>query len=136
MSNPCIVTPVEALPQGRGIQGARHGASWASSNACLCVVICAYVHSAIERLKLDNESPPPGMRPKSLGMVSSVGVEYVQFKTPMALENKVCVCVRARARAKALVFVRGAWCAAQHPVSHPFSAFAILFSESLHLLAT
>lgn len=44
---------------------------------------------AIEKLKLDNESPPPGMRPKGLGMVSCVGVEYVQFKSPLALEGKV-----------------------------------------------
>jgi len=54
---------------------------------CLLLVLCA---QAIEKLKLDNETPPPGMRPKALGMVSSVGVEYVQFKSPMGLENKVC----------------------------------------------
>lgn len=44
---------------------------------------------AIEKLKLDNENPPPGTRPKGLGMESCVGVEYVPFKTALPLENKV-----------------------------------------------
>lgn len=44
---------------------------------------------AIEKLKLDNEQPPPGVRPKGLGMESCVGVEYVPFSTPLPLENKV-----------------------------------------------
>lgn len=44
---------------------------------------------AIEKLKLDNETPPPGVRPKALGMESCVGVEYVAFKSPLPLENKV-----------------------------------------------
>jgi hypothetical protein len=43
---------------------------------------------AIEKLKLDNESPPPGQRPKALGMVSCVGDEYVGFKQPLPLEDK------------------------------------------------
>jgi dynein heavy chain len=43
---------------------------------------------AIDKLKLDNESPPPGKRPKALGMVSCVGDEYVGFKQPLPLEDK------------------------------------------------
>lgn len=43
---------------------------------------------AIEKLKLDSEDPTQG-RPKGLGMVSCVGTEYIAFKTPLALENKV-----------------------------------------------
>jgi hypothetical protein len=43
---------------------------------------------AIDKLKLDNESPPPGQRPKALGMVSCVGDEYVGFKQPLPLEDK------------------------------------------------
>lgn len=44
---------------------------------------------AIEKLKLDNETPPPGVRPKGLGMESCVGVEYIPFSSPLPLENKV-----------------------------------------------
>eukprot|EP00891_Asterochloris_glomerata_P001316 jgi/Astpho2/1316/Aster-06188 len=44
---------------------------------------------AVEKLKLDTETPPPGQRPKGLGMVSCVGTEYVGFKKPLPLENKV-----------------------------------------------
>ena len=44
---------------------------------------------AIEKLKLDNDSPPPGTRPKALGMETCVGIEYVPFKKPLPLENKV-----------------------------------------------
>ncbi len=44
---------------------------------------------AIEKLKLDNEAPPPGVRPKGLGMVSCVGSEYIQFSSALPLENKV-----------------------------------------------
>lgn len=44
---------------------------------------------AIDKLKVDNESPPAGTRPKALGMVSCVGVEYVEFSSPLPLENKV-----------------------------------------------
>ena len=33
--------------------------------------------------------PPAGQRPKGLGMVSCVGTEYVGFKKPLPLENKV-----------------------------------------------
>ncbi len=44
---------------------------------------------AIEKLKLDTETPEPGVRPKGLGMVSCVGTEYVPFSSPLPLENKV-----------------------------------------------
>lgn len=44
---------------------------------------------AIGKLKLNNETPPPGQRPKALGMMSCVGEEYVPFKTPLPLLNKV-----------------------------------------------
>ena len=44
---------------------------------------------AIEKLKLDNESPPSGVRPKALGMESCVGIEYQPWKTPLPLEGKV-----------------------------------------------
>lgn len=44
---------------------------------------------AIGKLKLDNDAPPPGQRPKALGMVSCVGEEYVPFKTPLPLVDKV-----------------------------------------------
>jgi dynein heavy chain len=44
---------------------------------------------AIEKLKLDNEKPAPGQRPKGLGMVSCVGTEVVEFSQPLPLENKV-----------------------------------------------
>ncbi|MEW5298846.1 MAG: hypothetical protein WDW36_001923 [Sanguina aurantia] len=44
---------------------------------------------AIERLKLDTETPEAGKRPKGLGMESCVGTEYVQFSTPLPLLNKV-----------------------------------------------
>ena len=44
---------------------------------------------AMEKLKLDTETPAPGTRPKALGMVSCVGTEYVAFKSPLKLENKV-----------------------------------------------
>ena len=53
---------------------------------------------AIEKLKLDNESPPPGVRPKALGMESCVGIEYLAWKTPLPLEGKV----RARAQLASL----------------------------------
>jgi hypothetical protein len=44
---------------------------------------------AIEKLKLDNDSPPAGVRPKALGMESCVGVEYLAWKTPLPLNGKV-----------------------------------------------
>lgn len=44
---------------------------------------------AIDKLKLDDEDPPAGTRPKALGMISCVGVEYVEFSSPLPLENKV-----------------------------------------------
>jgi dynein heavy chain len=50
---------------------------------------------AIDKLKLDNESPPPGQRPKALGMVSCVGDEYVGFKRPLPLEDKASFGVSA-----------------------------------------
>lgn len=43
---------------------------------------------AIERLKLDNEDPGEG-RPSGLGMISCVGTETVDWKSPLKLENKV-----------------------------------------------
>lgn len=47
---------------------------------------------AVEKLKLDTETPAAGTRPKGLGMVSCVGTEYVAFKSPLPLDNKVCSC--------------------------------------------
>lgn len=47
------------------------------------------VFQAIEKLKLDNEAPAAGTRPKGLGIESCVGVEYIPFKTPLPLEGKV-----------------------------------------------
>ena len=45
---------------------------------------------AIDKLKLDQaEAQPGGPRPKSLGMVSCVGEEYVPFKSELPLEGKV-----------------------------------------------
>ncbi len=44
---------------------------------------------AVEKLKLDTETPAAGVRPKGLGMVSCVGTEYVSFKSPLPLDNKV-----------------------------------------------
>jgi dynein heavy chain len=44
---------------------------------------------AIEKLKLDNDNPPPDTRPKALGMVSCVGSEYLPWKTDMELKGKV-----------------------------------------------
>lgn len=44
---------------------------------------------AIERLKLDDETPGAATRPKGLGMESCVGTEYIPFKTAVALEGKV-----------------------------------------------
>lgn len=44
---------------------------------------------AVEKLKLDTETPAAGVRPKGLGMVSCVGTEYVPFKSPLPLDNKV-----------------------------------------------
>lgn len=44
---------------------------------------------AVEKLKLDTETPAAGARPKGLGMVSCVGTEYVSFKSPLPLDNKV-----------------------------------------------
>lgn len=44
---------------------------------------------AIEKLRLDTDSTTPGERPKGCGMVSCVGEEYVPFKKPLALEDKV-----------------------------------------------
>ncbi|CAD7704939.1 unnamed protein product [Ostreobium quekettii] len=44
---------------------------------------------AIDKLKLLDDNPPPGKRPSAMGMVSCVGVEYVEFKSPLPLENKV-----------------------------------------------
>jgi hypothetical protein len=46
---------------------------------------------AIEKLKLDTETPAPGTRPKGLGMISCVGDEYVEFSSPLPLEKKVGV---------------------------------------------
>ena len=43
---------------------------------------------AIEKLKLDKEDPTGG-RPSGLGMVSCVGTEYVEWKSALALQNKV-----------------------------------------------
>ncbi len=45
-----------------------------------------YHLQAIDRLRLDPKGPG---RPKALGMESSVGTEYVAFKTPLPLEGKV-----------------------------------------------
>ncbi|EFN60095.1 hypothetical protein CHLNCDRAFT_133411 [Chlorella variabilis] len=44
---------------------------------------------AINALRLDTDKPAAGVRPKALGMESCVGVEYVAFQTPLALEGKV-----------------------------------------------
>lgn len=44
---------------------------------------------AIGKLKLDTDTPPPGQRPRALGMVSCVGEEYVPFKSPLPLVDKV-----------------------------------------------
>lgn len=44
---------------------------------------------AIEKLKLDTDTPVAGQRPKGMGMISCVGDEYVPFKKPLPLENKV-----------------------------------------------
>ena len=61
-----------------------------------------YVHNlnlatqAIEKLKLDTETPAAGVRPKGLGMVSCVGTEYVSFKSPLPLDNKVITSTLAR----------------------------------------
>ena len=44
---------------------------------------------AIGSLKLDNDKPPPGTRPSGLGMISCVGSEEVEFKTPLKLDGKV-----------------------------------------------
>ena len=48
----------------------------------------------MEKLKLDAETPAAGVRPKGLGMVSCVGTEYVSFKSPLPLDNKVCLIYR------------------------------------------
>lgn len=47
------------------------------------------VFQAIDRLKLDNNDPPPGVRPKGLAMISCVGTETVDFKAPLPLNGKV-----------------------------------------------
>lgn len=47
------------------------------------------IAQAVEKLKLDTETPAAGTRPKGLGMVSCVGTEYVAFKSPLPLDNKV-----------------------------------------------
>lgn len=45
---------------------------------------------AIDKLKLDQaEAVPGGPRPKGLGMVSSIGEEYVTWSSPLPLEGKV-----------------------------------------------
>ena len=44
---------------------------------------------AIEKLQLDNENPPPNVRPKAEGMHSCVGKEYVKFSSDLPLEGKV-----------------------------------------------
>lgn len=44
---------------------------------------------AIDKLKLDTDNPAHGQRPKGLGMISCVGEEYVAFKKPLPLEDKV-----------------------------------------------
>jgi hypothetical protein len=59
---------------------------------------------AIGKLKLDTETPGPGQRPKALGIVSCVGEEYVPFKTPLPLVDKVHTAVTT-----ALVTV-SQWC--------------------------
>ena len=50
---------------------------------------CLLAMQAVEKLKLDTETPAAGTRPKALGMVSCVGTEYVAFKSPLPLDNKV-----------------------------------------------
>jgi len=45
---------------------------------------------AIGKLKLDTDTPAPGQRPRGLGMISCVGEEYVPFKSPLPLVDKVC----------------------------------------------
>ena len=47
------------------------------------------VFQAIDKLELDTEDPPPGTRPKALGMISCVGIETVKFQTPLPLTGKV-----------------------------------------------
>lgn len=45
---------------------------------------------AIDKLKLDQaEAVPGGPRPKGLGMVSSIGEEYVAWSSALPLEGKV-----------------------------------------------
>ncbi len=58
-----------------------------------CKLICL---QAVEKLKLDTETPAAGVRPKGLGMVSCVGTEYVSFKSPLPLDNKVCLIYRVK----------------------------------------
>eukprot|EP00882_Tetradesmus_deserticola_P021981 GHRQ01023843.1.p2 GENE.GHRQ01023843.1~~GHRQ01023843.1.p2 ORF type:complete len:141 (-),score=15.72 GHRQ01023843.1:219-641(-) len=57
----------------------------------LCLQVMQHMSKcfqAIDKLKLEDESPPAGQRPKALGMVSCVGDEYVGFKQPLPLEDK------------------------------------------------
>jgi dynein heavy chain len=44
---------------------------------------------AIEKLSVDNENPPPNVRPSATGMESCVGKEYVPWSKPMKLDGKV-----------------------------------------------
>ena len=44
---------------------------------------------AIEKLTLDNENPPAGVRPMAKAIESCVGKETIPFKTDMKLEGKV-----------------------------------------------
>lgn len=60
------------------------GRDWRSDR---CVSCCCV--QAIEKLKLDNESPPPGVRPIAQGIQSCVGTEYVAFAKPLPLNGKV-----------------------------------------------
>ena len=63
--------------------------------AVFCLVAQVMQHmskcfQAIGKLKLDTDTPSPGQRPRALGMISCVGEEYVPFKTPLPLVDKVC----------------------------------------------
>ena len=67
----------------------RIGAGMKCSRPCLVPADARCSLQAMEKLKLDTETPAPGTRPKALGMVSCVGTEYVAFKSPLPLQNKV-----------------------------------------------
>lgn len=57
---------------------------WPPTDRLLCLNYARL--QAIDRLRLDTKGPG---RPRALGMESSVGTEYVAFKTPLPLEGKV-----------------------------------------------